>query len=71
MDKDKKNTELNKTQLIILLFIFLVSFLIRLYHINKPPLDFQPIRQYQVAHIVRGMYYEGLDSIPKWQKEIA
>lgn len=52
-------------------FIFLIAFLIRLHHINKPPLDFQPIRQYQLAHVTRGYYFETLKDIPEWRREIA
>jgi hypothetical protein len=51
--------------------LFLVAFLIRLYHINRPPLDFQPIRQYQLAHVTRGYYFETLKTIPDWRREIA
>ncbi|MEM3101652.1 MAG: glycosyltransferase family 39 protein, partial [Candidatus Nitrosotenuis sp.] len=71
MEGARREIEFGVKEIITVILILLVGLLIRLYHINKPPLDFQPIRQYQVAHIVRGMYYEGLDSIPKWQKEIA
>lgn len=71
MYKNRNDIELNKKMIIFLIFIFLLAFLIRLYHIANPPMDFQPIRQYQMAHIVRGMYYEDLDSIPEWKREIA
>ena len=57
------------SSLVVLLFI--ASFGIRLHHIDRPPLDFAEVRQYQVAHIARGYYVEGLDSIPEWKKQIA
>lgn len=56
---------------IIILLLFAAAFGIRLYHINRPPLDFAPIRQYQNAHIIRGLYYETNDSISESEKRIA
>jgi hypothetical protein len=53
------------------LLLFATAFGIRLYHINRPPLDFSSIRQYQNAHIIRGLYYETNDSIPESKKQIA
>jgi 4-amino-4-deoxy-L-arabinose transferase-like glycosyltransferase len=51
--------------------LFLSSFGIRLYHIDRPPLDYSSIRQYQNAHIIRGLYYETNGSIPESKKQIA
>ncbi len=56
---------------LLIFFLFLTSFGIRLYHISKPPMDFAEVRQYQLAHIARGYYFEHLDSIPEWRKQIA
>ncbi len=56
---------------VIILFLFVAAFSIRLYHINRPPLDFAPIRQYQNAHIIRGLYYEDNESISESRKKIA
>jgi len=58
-------------QLLFIGFLFITAFGIRLYHINRPPLDFSPVRQYQNAHIARGYYFETLESIPESKKEIA
>ncbi len=57
-------------RLIIALF-FISAFGIRLIHINRPPLDFAPVRQYQSAHIARDIYVEGIGSVPESRKEIA
>jgi len=51
--------------------LFLLAFLIRLYHIDKPPLDYNPIRQYQCAHIARGYYYMTVQSIPDHKRHVA
>ena len=58
-------------RLIIILLLFAVAFSIRLYKIGEPPLDFSPIRQYQNAHIARGIFYEANDSITEEKKHIA
>ena len=58
-------------QLIVLLLLFATAFGIRLYHITRAPFDFAPIRQYQQAHIARAYYYEGLDDVPEWKRDIA
>jgi hypothetical protein len=57
--------------LIVICILLLSAFFIRLYHINRPPMDFGTVRQYQQAHIARGYYFEGLDTIPEWKAEIA
>lgn len=58
-------------RLLIIGFLFITAFGIRLYHINQPPLDFHPIRQYHSANIARGYYFETLESIPEWRKQVA
>ncbi len=58
-------------RLLVIGFLFVTAFAIRLHHITMPPLDFAPIRQYQLAHIARGYYFENLESIPEWRKQIA
>jgi hypothetical protein len=58
-------------QWIIIGFLLITAFVIRLHHINRPLLDFQPIRQYMLAHHTRSYYYEGLESIPEWKKQMA
>jgi hypothetical protein len=51
--------------------LFAIAFSIRLYKIGEPPLDFSTIRQYQNAHIARGIFYETNDSITEEKKHIA
>ena len=58
-------------QLSILLLLFITAFAVRLYHINKPPMDFAPLRQYQSAHIARNYYFESLESLPEWREKVA
>lgn len=55
----------------VLFFLFATAFCIRLYHINTPLLDFAQVRQYQQAHIARGYYFENLESVPEWKKQVA
>ena len=59
------------SRILIIGFLFIAAFGVRLYHINKPPLDFAPTRQYQHAHTARGYYYETLDSIPEPLREMS
>ncbi|MBI4698021.1 MAG: glycosyltransferase family 39 protein [Nitrospirae bacterium] len=59
------------SRLIILGILFVTAFAIRMHNISRPPLDFQPIRQYQLAHIARSGYFEGAENIPQWKKDIA
>jgi 4-amino-4-deoxy-L-arabinose transferase-like glycosyltransferase len=54
-----------------LFLLLVISFSIRLYNIDKPPLDFSPVRQYQNAHIARGIYLENQKAVPEWRKQIA
>jgi len=44
---------------------------IRAYDLTDPPLDFHATRQIRAAVIARGLYYESLDDVPEWQREIA
>jgi hypothetical protein len=57
--------------LLVLVLLFLAAFAVRMLYINEPSLDYHPIRQYHSAHIARGLYFEGLDSIPEWRKDVA
>jgi hypothetical protein len=57
--------------LLIVGFLFIAAFGIRLCHIDEPPLDFNPTRQYRSAIIARGLYFESVESIPEWRKEVA
>ncbi len=57
--------------MLILVLLFIAAFLIRIHHIDEPPLDFNPVRQYRSAIIARGLYFETVESIPEWRKEVA
>lgn len=60
-----------RTRLLTVSILFIAAFGLRVYHINQPPLDFHPIRQYRSAIIAKGYFVETLRSIPDWQREIA
>ena len=71
-----KNKKLKKEKicivwltLIVLAFVLGVG--VRLYDLQDPPLDFHSTRQLHSALIARGMYYQNLDDVPGWQKEMA
>ena len=51
--------------------LFIAAFCIRLYHIDDPPLDFHPGRQYQCALIARSMYLDASKSAPQWRVQLA
>lgn len=69
--KDYQVLHRQGTYFLLVFIIFITAFSIRLYHIDKPPLDFVPVRQYQQAHIARGYYYANLESVPEWKKQMA
>lgn len=74
MNTDQKDQFIPKKpflQLFILSLLFLAAFGIRLFHINDPPLDFHPGRQYHSATHARGYYFESLESIPEWRRHVA
>jgi len=50
--------------------LFAAAFVVRLYRIDQPLLDFHPIRQYRTAILARVYYYQGAESIPQWKKEL-
>jgi len=57
---------------LILCVLFLVALGIRLYHIDDPPLDFHPTRQYRSLIIARALYFDQRPAaIPDWKREIA
>ncbi len=59
------------TRLLAFSLVFLTALGIRVHHLNRPPLDFHPIRQYRSAIIARGFFVETQTSIPDWQREVA
>ena len=58
-------------RLLMVSFLFIIAFGLRLYNINEPPLDFHPTRQYRSALIARGYYFETLEKAPEWKKNLA
>lgn len=59
------------SRLLVIGFIFIAAFAVRLYHINEPLLDFHPIRQYRSAIVARAFYFDDMKSIPEWRRDIA
>lgn len=55
----------------VLVLIFGLGLGIRLYDLTDLPLDFHPTRQLLSALKARGMYYQTLSDVPKWQREMA
>ena len=56
---------------VLLAVLFLAALGIRLYDLTDLPNDFYMVRQYRSLLIARGMYYEHLQSVPQWQRDIA
>ena len=50
--------------------IFILAFGIRLYHIDAPPLDFEPERQYHSLILARNYFLQSSSSAPEWRKEL-
>jgi len=50
---------------------FVLGLGIRAYDITDPPFDFHATRQLRAAVIARGMYYQGLEDAPEWQRQQA
>jgi hypothetical protein len=61
----------HRKRLLAMTLLFIAAFGIRLYHINEPPLDFHPTRQYRSLIIARGFYFDSSTSIPEWEKKVA
>ena len=59
------------SQQLVLALLFIVAFGIRLYYVNRPPLDFHATRQYRSLLIARGYYFESVASIPEWERRVA
>ena len=56
---------------LVLVLIFGIGLAVRLFDLTDLPLDFHPTRQIHSALIARGMYYQSLENIPSWQREMA
>ena len=57
--------------LFLISILFIAAFGMRVYHINEPPLDFHPTRQYRSAIIARSYFFERSQSIPNWETKVA
>jgi hypothetical protein len=57
-------------RLFLVVFLFVVALGIRLSHINEPPLNFHAVRQYHSLLIARGYYYETIDVMPEWKRQV-
>lgn len=55
----------------VVVFLFALGLTIRLYDLTDLPLDFHSTRQMHSALMARGMYYENLEGIPDWQRQMA
>lgn len=55
---------------VIIAFIFVAAFVVRMYRIDQPLLDFHPTRQYRTAILARVYYYQGVESVPQWKKQL-
>lgn len=59
-------------QFFLLAFLLVSGWLIRLYDLDDPPLDFHPTRQLFSALKARGLYYAAhADLLPEWKLEFA
>ncbi|MDZ4158187.1 MAG: glycosyltransferase family 39 protein [Anaerolineaceae bacterium] len=62
----------NKTvRWLALLIVFGLGLAIRLYDLTDAPLDFHATRQLHSALMARGMFYQRLENVPEWKREIA
>ena len=59
------------SQIAALVLLLGLGFAIRLYDLTDLPLDFHPTRQLLSALKARGMYYQNLQSVPAWQRQMA
>jgi 4-amino-4-deoxy-L-arabinose transferase-like glycosyltransferase len=56
---------------ILLAVLFVAALGIRLYDLTDLPNDFYMTRQYRSLIIARGMYYQHLNDVPEWKRELA
>ncbi len=57
-------------RLFVIGFLFLAAFGVRLYHITEPTFEFSPTREYISAFFARSLYYENVDSVPEWKRNV-
>jgi 4-amino-4-deoxy-L-arabinose transferase-like glycosyltransferase len=55
---------------LLLGFLLLSAFAIRVVDLKRPPIDFHPTRQYHSALLAHAYYLEFGKSIPDWQREV-
>ncbi len=55
----------------LIIILFLVAFVVRLYDLDDPPLDFHSTRQLRSLIIARGMYFDGWENAPALQQAVA
>jgi 4-amino-4-deoxy-L-arabinose transferase-like glycosyltransferase len=58
-------------RILVLAILFLGGLIIRLYDITDLPLDFHPTRQLFTAIVARARYYQGLSTVPQWQRDLS
>jgi len=51
--------------------LIVLGLVIRFYDLSDAPLDFNSTRQLHSALIARGMYYQGLQSVPQWERDVS
>jgi hypothetical protein len=55
-------------RLLTLILLIVMALSLRLYQIDEPPMDYNPIRQYHSAMLARGFYeellYGEMESVP-------
>jgi hypothetical protein len=55
----------------VIILAVVLGLVVRFYDLTDAPLDFHPTRQLHSALIARGMYYQSLEDVPAWQREMA
>jgi 4-amino-4-deoxy-L-arabinose transferase-like glycosyltransferase len=55
---------------VVVAWIFILAFCLRLYHINEPPLDFEPDREYHSFTLARHYFLEQSSAAPGWRKAV-
>src|SRR5690242_8384652 len=58
-------------RLLVVSLLFVFALVVRIHHINEPPLDFHATRQYRSLIIARAYYFQTTASLPEWQKQVA
>ena len=56
---------------LLIALLFIAAFVVRLYHIDAPPLNFHATRQYRSLIISRGFYFQMANPVPAWVKSVA